>query len=132
MKVFNQIQGCVTHYTEQIKLTGKHLEEVRIGGEIKSVVIPIDHENSKPNSLEGSYVLTIDDGIGEIFVYVSSLMFHHFSHILQEGNIVVFKGFVNVVSRTIAEQTKRDVSVVAFDAQSIEELKFNEEYSCLS
>ncbi|CDQ41896.1 hypothetical protein [Virgibacillus salexigens] len=96
-------------------MESKHLDEVTIAGEILSVISPTS-ENMK--YLSSHYILEIDDKVGSIFVYVSSLMKNHYPF-LESNQFVSLKGYVNVLYRKIGEENHKECSIVAYEAKDI-------------
>jgi hypothetical protein len=119
VQLLKEIQPHVTHFSEQIRLNANHLDEVTVAGKIVNIMPPV--LETQENSLMSSYVFEIDDQVGSLHVYVSPLMYHHFINILHAGNVVAFEGFVNVVSREMNGELKKDYSVVAYDAKLVKQ-----------
>lgn len=107
-----------THFTEQVKMSSDHLDEVKIAGEIKSIVLPVSNDI---NELSSYYVFHIDDSVGDMFVYVTPYMKSHYDF-LQVGNLVAFSGYVNILRREVKNEIIKDVSIVAYEAQKIKKV----------
>lgn len=114
--MFEQIKKHATHFSEQIRNECKHLDEVTVAGQIKTVIPPILDDLRQ---LSSHYVLEIDDKVGTIYVYVSPLMKNHFEF-LELGNYVALSGYVNIVLREVHNETQKDYSVVAYDAKQLD------------
>lgn len=115
MDKFKLFEKHATHFSEQIKQNADHLDEVTIAGEIKSIVVPTSLEE---NSMSSQYIFKIDDSVGEIYVYLSSLMVNHYDF-LYIGRFVSLTGFVNVIRRELKETLVRECSLVAYDAKEL-------------
>lgn len=121
-----QLRLKVTHFSEEIRLKAENLQEVVIGGKISRITNPIRSSmnlslyDSSEKALECFYCVDIDDQVGEMQVYVSPFLMDHFRNVIQVNHHVLFQGFVKTVSRQIRGKTKKDISVVAYNAKTIE------------
>lgn len=107
------VKKHTTHFSEELRLKAEHLQEVKVAGTIKQIIPPVYSED--PTNLASSYVLNLDDAVGNTYVYVSPLMMNHFESLLQIGNMVLINGFANVISREIGGKYTKEVSVAAFE-----------------
>lgn len=122
------LKDKVTHFSAQLKLQPKNAVDVKIGGKIKEINPPL---NLKLNSfvLEGTgeeiegvdfgefYRLVIDDGIDELVVYVSEDLYEHTKEHIAVGNVCIFNGFTNTLTRKIGKGHEVDVMVIAYMAE---------------
>ncbi|ARC67279.1 hypothetical protein B14_200068 (plasmid) [Bacillus licheniformis] len=106
------IKKHTTHLSEEVRLNAAHEEHVTVGGKIINITPPFNKENS-------TYIVTIDDSIGTLNVLVSEAFMTEFKDLVVQGNYVFFEGFVNIVSRSIKGEVKKDVSVFAYSLKCI-------------
>lgn len=111
MKVEN-MKEYVTHFSEQLRNETQHKQEVVVGGKIISITPPVLDEYP-------TYLISLDDHVGTIQVYVPHNMMTSYSNDFEIGKYVFIKGFVSVISRYIGESLKRDISVIAYDVNDI-------------
>jgi hypothetical protein len=117
MSLVKDIGSYVTHYSEEVKQRAKHLDQVRIAGKITQIRFPL--MESKDDYLLSCYVFEVDDDVGSLMVYVSPMMFNHYREILHKDNVVMFEGYVNVVTRELKGTIQRECSIVAYRAELI-------------
>ncbi|CUB54058.1 hypothetical protein BN2127_JRS10_02587 [Bacillus subtilis] len=103
------LKKCITHFSEQIHLSGVHKDEVKVGGRITDVFHP---QEFIPG---GASLVIIDDFVGTLRVSVPEEVTQAHLNDLVVGNYVSFEGFVNTVSRS----SGIEVSVVAYAANNL-------------
>lgn len=111
MKI-EDIQKHVTYFSEQLRFQAKHEEEIVVGGTITSIVPPIDEAYPM-------YILILDDLIGTTHVFAPNTLMDAYPNELKIGNVVFLEGFVNVVSRQINKEKKKDISIFAYGMKDI-------------
>ncbi|WP_067923954.1 hypothetical protein [Alicyclobacillus shizuokensis] len=103
------IRAHVTHFTEEIRLRAQPRDEVTVAGKI-----------TESFSLDQDlHVITIDDFVGAMRVYMSTEMAEHFKDLLVIGNFVVVRGFVNVVTLNRGDKMEQQHSIVAFELRPL-------------
>jgi hypothetical protein len=117
MSLVKDIGSFVTHYSEEVKQRAKHLDQVRIAGRITQIRSPL--MESKDDYLLSCYVFEVDDDVGSLMVYVSPMMFHHYREILHKDNVIMFEGYVNVITRELKGVIQKEYSIVAYHAELI-------------
>lgn len=122
MSIVKDISSFITHYSEEIRQRAKHLEQVRIAGRITKVRPPLMESND--DYFISCYVFEVDDDIGSLMVYVSPMMFNHYREILHKNNVVMFEGYVNVITRELKGVIQKEYSIVAYQAELIRGEKY--------
>lgn len=115
MSNFQLFKKYASHFSEEIKQSGEHLDEVVVAGEIKAIIFPTSEDQ---NDLSSHYIVQLDDGVGEIFVYVSRMMFNHYSFI-EFGKLVALSGYVNILRREVEGKLTKECSLMAYSAEEI-------------
>ncbi|MED3627955.1 hypothetical protein P4478_12920 [Bacillus subtilis] len=108
----DEIKQYVTHLSEELRLNAAHEQHVIVGGKIVNIIPPFIKENS-------IFIVSIDDGIGTMNVLISDDFMSQFKEEVVLGEYVFFEGFANVVSRSIKNEVKKDVSVFAYSLKDI-------------
>lgn len=106
------LQMNVTHFSEQLRTETKHEQEVVIGGRITNIVLPLDEQYPM-------YIVMLDDLIGTTHVYVPNTMMEAYLDHFQIGKTVFVEGFVNVMTRHIKKEKKKDVTIFAYSMKDI-------------
>lgn len=113
-----ELKSHVTHFTEEIRQSANHMQEVKVGGEVKEIIPPLILLEEE-NPLSTFYIIKIDDLVGSMYVYVSQFVMNHYEEILKVGNTIVFDGFTKVLTRKTLNNFQREVSVVAYDVKEL-------------
>lgn len=109
----SDIKPHVTHFSEQLRFEGQHEQEVVVGGKILSVVQPVTQEH------HDMYAVLIDDCLGTFIAYVTETLYQTFMNQFQVGNLIFLEGYLNVITRSIRKDIKREVSVLAYGVKDI-------------
>lgn len=113
--MFELIKKHSTHFSEQIKTSSEHLDEVIVSGKVTAIIPPLFED-------DGIYALEIDDCVGTIYIHLSSEMIEYYKFI-QKDKYISVNGYVNVLRRKIKDNFIKDTSVFGF---KVEELKVEE------
>ena len=93
------------------------------GGEDVSLIAKIENrsgiENIEEIDFSQYYTLTVDDGLGELLIYVSTELYAHYQDALEKGKVCVFKGFTNTLTRKIRGEHIVDVNIYAYDIEIV-------------
>lgn len=106
-----EIKKHVTHFSEQLR----DLEQeamVTVGGTITHIVAPVDEEYPL-------YVVILDDKVGTIHTVVPDSMMDAYPEQFKVGQTIFIEGFVNIITRQIRKEKKKDVSIFAFSMKDI-------------
>jgi len=104
-----ELKEHVTYFSEELRVKGLHREEVVVGGTIRAIIPAVSDEG------KDAYIVTVDDHVGLLFVFVSDEMMFAYQDRITIGNSVLFEGLVNVLSR----KDRRDVSIFAYGLKDI-------------
>ena len=107
-----EIKQHVTHFSEQLRREAIHEQDVVVGGKITSIIPPLD--DTFP-----MYIVILDDLVGQLHVFIPDEMMQVYMDQFQIGNHVFVEGFVNVITRRINKELKRDISIFAYGMKEI-------------
>jgi hypothetical protein len=109
-----EMKQHVTYFSEQLKREAVHEQDVVVGGKITSIVPLTDFDERYP-----MYIVILDDLVGQVHVFVPDEMMQVYADEFQIGNYVFVEGFVNVITRRIHKELKRDISIFAYNLKEI-------------
>lgn len=126
--VYELIKDEVTHFSEQLYANPQNVQEVKVGGVIKSMHAPIHlimdyfvtettREEVEKADLGGFYTLLVDDGVGELFIRMSQETYDDFisrGNKLEVGLVCVFEGLTHTLSRKIKGSPEVEVMIFAY------------------
>lgn len=129
--MYHLLKDKVTHFSSQLKTNPKNELEVIVGGKIKEIYPPLnlvidafttESTNEKIETIDFSeyYTVIIDDGLGELLIYVSKDLYKHYESSIQKENICIFKSFTHTLTRSIQGVFAVELSLYAYDIETTE------------
>ena len=127
--VYDLIKDKVSHISEELRLNPANILDVTIGGVIKEINPPIDlvvdsYMNEEAEVVEGVdlrgfYRLLVDDGVGELEVYISEEAYEFKKDFIEIDKICIFYGLTSTMTRLCNGQHHIEIRVYAYDVEPI-------------
>ena len=126
---YQLLKDKVTHFSSQLKLEPQNLLDVTVGGQIKEIYPPLDLyiepfiAESTGEEIEGVdfgkyHTILVDDGLGELAIYISKELYEHHKDIIEKDNVCIFKGLTNTLTRKVQGEHVVELRIYAYDIQA--------------